>query len=81
MKLDGKEESAIAEIMPPGLAPERLVHTVRIAWGNALAPGMSQNRIACLGWERIEAAPEGWKPLPGHWSEPVLIWAPLPVSA
>jgi hypothetical protein len=67
-------QTAIAEISPPGVPWERVVHSVRIAWANVLAPGVSQNRIECLGWEKIDSPPQGWKRLAGHWSEPVIIW-------
>ena len=74
IKKEGQEETAVAEIVPPGLPFESVVHTVRIAWGNALAPGVSQNRIECLGWELMDAPPAGWRPAVSGWSEPVVIW-------
>ena len=74
MKVAGKELTAIGEIVPPGIPRERVVHTVRVAWANSIFPGVSQNRIECRGWERIERVPSSWEPIASRWSEPVVIW-------
>lgn len=74
MKVNGEARPAIAEIVAPGLAREKVVHVVRGEWANAIVPDVSQNRIECLGWERIQAAPEGWRPEKTHSANPVVVW-------
>ncbi len=74
MKVNGEARTAIAEIVAPGIAREKVVHVVRGEWANAIVPGVSQNRIECLAWERIPAAPEGWHPGKTQSANPVVIW-------
>jgi hypothetical protein len=80
MRAEGKELTAIAQIHSPGLPGERLVHILRCEWADRLRPGLSQNRIECLGWERIEAPPADWEAIKGGSENPVTIWRP-PASA
>jgi hypothetical protein len=76
MRADGQELIAIGQVHPPGLASERLVHVIRCQWAELIVPGVSQNRIECLGWEPLEAAPAGWQPIKAGSSNPVTIWRP-----
>jgi hypothetical protein len=76
MKVGGEERPAIIEITDPGIRPEEVVHVVRGEWANLVVPGVSQNRIECLGWDRIDKAPDDWqstKPIGPH---PLIIWRP-----
>jgi hypothetical protein len=74
MKVNGEPRPAIVQIASPGLPSEKVVHVVRGEWANLAVPGVSQNRIECLGWDRVEAAPEGWRPVPAIGPYPVIIW-------
>ena len=74
MKVNGETRPAIAEIIEPGIAPEKVVHVIRGEWANLVVPGVSQNRIECLGWEKVESAPEGWKPAKKTGANPVIVW-------
>ena len=76
MRADGKELTAIAQVHLPGLPGQRLVHVIRCEWADRLVPGLSQNRIECLGWKQIEAAPAGWRPVKTRSDNPVTIWRP-----
>lgn len=76
MKVNGEPRPALAQIIEPGLPPEKVVHVVRGEWANLVAPGVSQNRIECLGWEKAEAAPEGWVPVKKTGANPVIVWRP-----
>ena len=74
MKVNGEARPAIAEIVEPGIAREKVVHVVRGEWANLVVPGVSQNRIECLGWEKVESAPAGWKPAKKTGANPVIVW-------
>ncbi len=74
MKVNGEERTAAVEILAPGIEKRSVVHIVRGEWANLLAPGVSQNRIECLGWAPAERAPEGWKPAKPIGPHPLLIW-------
>ena len=74
MRVGGEESIALAQVHPPGLPGERLLHVLRCEWADRLHPGLSQNRIECLGWEPIEAPLPGWQPLKARSSTPVTIW-------
>jgi hypothetical protein len=74
MKVAGREETAFVEIAAPGIPSEQVVHIVRVAWANAVVPGVSQNRIECFGWQRIDKPPLAWEPVPSRFSAPVIIW-------
>lgn len=76
MKVNGKERPAIVEITAPGIPSEKVVHVVRGEWANLVVPGVSQNRIECLGWDRAEATPEGWIPTKAIGPNPVTVWRP-----
>ncbi len=76
MKVNGEPRPAVAEIIAPGIPSEKVVHVVRGEWANVVVPGVSQNRIECLGWERVEAAPEGWRPAKAMGANPVIVWRP-----
>ena len=78
MRANGEESPAIAQLHPPGLAREQLVRVVRCEWADRLRPGVSQNRIECLGWEPIEAPPADWEPMKAGSANPVTIWRPVP---
>jgi len=78
MRANGEESPAIAQLHSPGLAREQLVRVVRCEWADRLRPGVSQNRIECLGWEPIEAPPAGWEPMKAGSAHPVTIWRPVP---
>lgn len=77
MRANGAESPAIAQLRPPGVAREHLVHVIRCEWADRLLPEMSQNRIECLGWESIAAPPSGWEPMKCGSSNPVTIWRPV----
>ena len=74
MKVKGEPRQAIIEITAPGIPSEMVVHVVRGEWANLIVPGVSQNRIECLGWDRAAAAPEGWRPLRAIGPNPIVIW-------
>lgn len=74
MKVEGQERPATVEIVAPGLETQHVVHVVRGEWANLIVPGVSQNRIECLGWAPIERAPEGWKPNKPIGPHPLRIW-------
>lgn len=74
MKVNGAPRPAIAEIIEPGIPLEKVVHAVRGEWANLVVPGVSQNRIECLGWETVAAVPAGWKPVKGMGANPVIVW-------
>ena len=76
MKVNGEPRQAVVEIIAPGISSEKVVHAVRGEWANLIVPGVSQNRIECLGWDRVETAPEGWKPTKPIGPNPVIIWRP-----
>lgn len=78
MRANGEESPAIAQLHPPGLAREQLIRVVRCEWADRLRPGVSQNRIECLGWEAIEAPPADWEPMKARSAHPVTIWRPVP---
>ncbi len=63
MKVNGEERPAAVEIAPPGIASEKVVQVVRGEWANLVVPGVSQNRIECLGYDRIETVPAGTEAL------------------
>jgi hypothetical protein len=74
MRANGKEMPAIAQVHPPGLPREHLLHVVRCEWADRLLPGLSQNRIECLRWEAVEAPPAGWERIKAGSANPVTIW-------
>ncbi|MEO8440470.1 MAG: hypothetical protein ABI540_09640 [Spartobacteria bacterium] len=76
MKASGEERPAFVEITAPGIPSERVVHVVRGEWANRVVPGVSQNRIECLGWDRVEKVPDGWAALPASGADPVIVWRP-----
>ncbi len=76
MKVGGEERPAIVEITEPGIKSEQVVHVVRGEWANLVVPGVSQNRIECLGWDRIDKPPEGWVPTKAIGPNPLVIWQP-----
>jgi hypothetical protein len=76
MKVNGEPRRAVVEIIPPGIASEKVVHVVRGEWANLVAPGVSQNRIECLGWDRAEATPDSWIPTKAIGPNPVIVWRP-----
>jgi hypothetical protein len=76
MKVNGEERPAIVEITEPGIKCEQVLHVVRGEWANLVVPGVSQNRIECLGWDRIDNAPEGWEPIKPIGPNPLIIWRP-----
>ncbi|HEY1770205.1 MAG TPA: hypothetical protein VGG02_08110 [Chthoniobacterales bacterium] len=71
IKVNGVEQSALVEIAAPGLPSYDVVRVVRGEWANRFAPGISQNRIECLGREAIDIIPDGW--------EAVSVSSPYPV--
>ena len=79
MKVRGEALSAIVAISEPGIKSEEVVHAVRGEWANMVVPGVSQNRIECLGWDRIDETPEGYEPTKAIGPRPVTIWRPKPV--
>ncbi|MEO5717613.1 MAG: hypothetical protein ABIR29_03470 [Chthoniobacterales bacterium] len=79
MKVNGESRPAIAEITAPGIPPEKVVHVVRGEWANLVVPGVSQNRIECLGWEKVEAAPAGWRPFKKTGAHPLIVWRPAEI--
>jgi hypothetical protein len=79
MKVNGEAQSAIVEITEPGIPSENVVHVVRGEWASLVVPGVSQNRIECLGWDRTETTPDAWKPTPAIGPNPVIIWRPAKV--
>jgi hypothetical protein len=76
MKVNDEPRQAVIEIRPPGISSEKVVHVVRGEWANLVAPSVSQNRIECLGWNRLDASPNGWKPTKTIGPNPVIIWRP-----
>ena len=78
MKVNGEERPAVVEIKAPGIKSEQVVHIVRGEWANLLVPDVSQNRIECLGWNRIDQVPEGLEPCKAIGPNPVVIWRPGP---
>ena len=76
MKVNGEPRKAVVEITSPGISSEKVVHVVRGEWANLVAPGVSQNRIECLGWDSLEATPVGWKPVKAIGPNPVIVWRP-----
>lgn len=76
MTVNGEAQSAIVEIIEPGIPSESVVHVVRGEWAGLVVPGVSQNRIECLGWTRTETTSDGWKPTPAIGPNPVIIWRP-----
>ena len=76
MKINGEPRLAVAEIVAPGIPREKVVHVVRGEWARVVAPEVSQNRIECLGWEKVETAPEGWRPVKIRSAHPVIVWRP-----
>lgn len=77
MKVNGELRPAVVEITAPGIPVQKVLHVVRGEWANSIVPGVSQNRIECLGWERIETAPDGWKQLKAKGAYPVIVWRPV----
>lgn len=76
MRMSGVDQPAIVEISEPGIPSEKVVHVVRGEWANLVAPNVSQNRIECLGWNRTDAVPDGWKPTEAIGPNPVIVWRP-----
>jgi hypothetical protein len=76
MKVNGEPHRAVIEIIAPGISSEKVVHAVRGEWATLIVPGVSQNRIECLGWDRAEAAPEGWKAKKAIGPNPIIVWCP-----
>lgn len=74
MKVNGEARPALAEIVEPGIPHHKVVHVVRGEWANVVFPGISQNRIECLGWNQVEAGPTGWRPAKKTGANPVIIW-------
>ncbi len=74
MKVRDEERPAIVEITGPGIKSEDVVRIVRQEWANLVVPGVSQNRIECLGWERIEARSEGLQPAKAIGPNPLIFW-------
>ncbi len=74
MKLNGEEHPTTVEIRAPGILSQEVMRLVRGEWANLIAPSASQNRIECLGWEPIEAAPSGAKPVKAIGPEPIFFW-------
>jgi hypothetical protein len=76
MKAQGIEHPLIAEIKEPGIKAEHVVRIIRGGWGNLVAPGVSQNRIECLGWSAASEIPAGWQRTKPMSAEPVVLWRP-----
>ena len=74
LKACGEERSTIVEITGPGIRSEYVVRVVRQEWANLVVPGTSQNRIECLGWDRIEARPDGLQPIRAIGPNPLIFW-------
>ncbi len=74
MKVNGEALPATVEITAPGIASEHVVRVVRGEWAALVVPRVSQNRIECLGYDRIEAAPPDQKPTRAIGPHPLLIW-------
>ena len=74
MKVNGENRPAFVEIMPPGLRSEYVGYVARLEWANLVLPGISQNRIECLGRTRVQSAPEGCVAVRAIGPNPVLIW-------
>lgn len=81
MKACDEERPAIVEITDPGINSQSVVHVVRQEWANLLVPGVSQNRIECLGWERIDVRPEGLRPTRAIGPNPLLFWLSMEKDA
>jgi hypothetical protein len=81
MKVNGEPRRAVVQITEPGIPSEKVVHVVRGEWANLIVPGVSQNRIECLGWDRVEATPGGWVPTEAIGPNPVIVWRPGPKAA
>lgn len=75
MKVQGEEQPALVEIAEPGIPSENVVHVVRGEWANLVLPGISQNRIECLGWERSETQ-KGFMKTRTQGPDPVIVWRP-----
>ena len=73
MKVEGKDGEALVEIIEPGIESWKVVQHVRGEWANVCAPGVSQNRIECRGWERSKRSCESRTPVRGQYA-PVMIW-------
>jgi hypothetical protein len=76
MKVNGEGRPAIVEITAPGIPSEKVVHVVRGEWANLVVPGISQNRIECLGWDRVEAPPDGWVATEAIGPNRMIVWRP-----
>ena len=76
MKAQGAEHPLIAEIKEPGIKSEHLVRLIRGEWANLIAPAISQNRVECLGWKKVEEIPAGWRSNRPAGAEPFLLWQP-----
>ena len=76
MKVNGEPRRAVVEITAPGIPSEKVMHVVRGEWANLVVPGVSQNRIECLGWDRVEATPDDWVPTKAIGPNPVIVWRP-----
>ncbi|MBA3830717.1 MAG: hypothetical protein H0X34_02245 [Chthoniobacterales bacterium] len=74
MNVRDEERPAIVEITGPGIKSEDVVRIVRQEWANLAVPGVSQNRIECLGWDRIEARPDGLQPTKAIGPNPLIFW-------
>jgi hypothetical protein len=77
MTVEGKNADALVEIIEPGIETWEVVQLVRGEWANVCAPGVSQNRIECRGWERSERSCGSRVPTPGQYA-PVVIWRECP---
>ncbi|MGI8891060.1 MAG: hypothetical protein ACR2G0_09810 [Chthoniobacterales bacterium] len=74
MKVKGEERPAAVEIKEPGIPSEKVVQIVRGEWARLAVPGVSQNRIECLGWERVESPPPESQPVKAIGPEPIFFW-------
>ena len=77
MKVEGEDADALVEIIEPGIESWKVVQHVRGEWANVCAPGVSQNRIECRGWERSKRSCESRMPVRGQYA-PVVIWRETP---
>ena len=77
MKVQGKKQHALVEIVKPGIESWTWYNTCAEN-GECLRPGVSQNSIECQGWNAVQSC-ESRIRVRGQYA-PVVIWKVLPLK-